>query len=493
MMGNIRLKRVLGQFSLSMVAQIISLFVSVMMVLYTPRKISVEGYGYWQLYLMYTSVVGFFHLGFNDGIYLRKGGEMYEELDKGSIKTQLLMVFGFEYLISVGILLYGMFFVQDTNKSFVVIGMAIYMMIVLPYSLYSYLLQACGKVQWYSFSVMAERLVFFCSLLIIFEGFRIDKFQYLIIADLCSRSISLIILLILCRKIWTAKLQSFTIARKEVFTNIYVGVKLMLSNIASTLIITLGRLMIENKWDIATFGKVSLSISLSNFMVTFLTAISIVLFPILRNLDANNSRKVYHISRTVFVTLTACAMIVYVPMKIILVRWLPQYEQGLRYLAILFPMCLFEARLQLVSVTYLKVYRKENMMLLFNLISVAVSAILCAVAVYAIQNVTWAVVAILIAIMVRSILFDLYAEHIMKLHYPINSVAEVILAAAFALSAWFAGNWGAIGIYAAALLVYILLNIGNIKKVFVYLHQIKTGEDEQNVAPLEESPELQEK
>ena len=47
------------------------------------KLIGVEKYGYWQLYLFYTSYVGFFQLGWNDGIYLRYGGEDYNNLDKG--------------------------------------------------------------------------------------------------------------------------------------------------------------------------------------------------------------------------------------------------------------------------------------------------------------------------------------------------------------------------------------------------------------------------
>ncbi len=473
MAKNSVLKKILSLFSISLVAQIVSLAVSVVMILYTPRHVGVENYGYWQLYLMLASFVGFFHLGFNDGIYLRQGGKTYEELDRSSIKTQMSIVFAFEYLIGFGMLLYGILSKSDANKSFVWIGVAIYLMLVLPYSLFSYILQACGRVQWYSYSVIFERAVFLIALVV---GIRcgLDRFQYLIALDLGSRFLSFAFLLIVCRKIVFAKFAAFRPAMREVFANIGVGIKLMLSNIASSLIIAVGRIMIERAWGIETFGKISLSISLATYLIVFLTALSIVLFPILRTLDRENARKIYHIARTVFMILIAIAMLAYVPMRWVLEKLLPQYADGLQYLAILFPMCLFEARLQLVSVTYLKVYRKENGMLLLNVISLAISAALCSITVFALKSLNWTVIAILVAIAVRSVLFDWYAERVVGVRYTVNGIAEIVLGIVFSATAWYIGGWKSALIYAAVLAGYLCWNIPNVKKVVRNLKELRS-------------------
>jgi len=73
---------ILKNFSYSLASNLISLIISALIVLVIPRIIGVEDYGYWQLYLFYSSYITFLTLGWNDGIYLRYGGEKYDNLDK---------------------------------------------------------------------------------------------------------------------------------------------------------------------------------------------------------------------------------------------------------------------------------------------------------------------------------------------------------------------------------------------------------------------------
>ena len=68
--------------SYTIFSNFVSLIASALVILIIPKLIGVEEYGYWQLYLFYSSYVGFLHFGWNDGIYLRFGGEDYNNLDK---------------------------------------------------------------------------------------------------------------------------------------------------------------------------------------------------------------------------------------------------------------------------------------------------------------------------------------------------------------------------------------------------------------------------
>lgn len=63
-----------------------SFLISALSTLVIPRFIGITEYGYWQLYMFYVSYVGIFHLGWNDGIYLRYGGKQYDSLDKETLK-----------------------------------------------------------------------------------------------------------------------------------------------------------------------------------------------------------------------------------------------------------------------------------------------------------------------------------------------------------------------------------------------------------------------
>ena len=71
----------------------------------------------------------------------------------------------------------------------------------------------------------------------------------------------------------------------------------MLANVASMLIIGVVRFGIEHAWDVETFGKVSLTLSVSNLMMIFINAVGIIIFPILRRTNESKLSEIYTIMR----------------------------------------------------------------------------------------------------------------------------------------------------------------------------------------------------
>jgi O-antigen/teichoic acid export membrane protein len=59
-------------------------------VLIIPRYLSVEGYGYWQLFVLYASYAGILHLGFIDGILARWAGK-----DLAPVSSEIRIAFRF--------------------------------------------------------------------------------------------------------------------------------------------------------------------------------------------------------------------------------------------------------------------------------------------------------------------------------------------------------------------------------------------------------------
>ena len=51
-----------------------------------PKYLSLEGYGYWQLFTLYASYVGILHLGFIDGVLVRWAGKYLVQVG-GEIKS----------------------------------------------------------------------------------------------------------------------------------------------------------------------------------------------------------------------------------------------------------------------------------------------------------------------------------------------------------------------------------------------------------------------
>lgn len=268
-------------FSYTLTSNLVSLIVSTLVILIVPKLIGVEEYGYWQLYLFYSSYVGFMHFGWNDGIYLRYGGEKYKEIDKGLFFSQFCMLVVLQLTISGLLLVSSTFIGFDINKTFVIEMVSICLVIVNIRLMLLYILQATNRIKEYSQITMMDRILY-CTLIIVFLIFGVRQYKLLIVADLIGKLLSLLYAMYCCRDIVFRKLSLFQFSFQETKLNINVGMKLMFSNIASMLIIGVVRFGIERTWTVSTFGVVSLTLSISNLMMLFINAVGIIMFPILR-------------------------------------------------------------------------------------------------------------------------------------------------------------------------------------------------------------------
>src|SRR4051794_13524444 len=105
---NSTFKRFARSFSYIFFANILSIVVSTILILIVPKFIGVEDYGYWQLYIFYSSYISYMSLGLTDGAYLRYGGQDYKSLHKPVFVSQYWFLVGFDLVVNFLIaFLYG--------------------------------------------------------------------------------------------------------------------------------------------------------------------------------------------------------------------------------------------------------------------------------------------------------------------------------------------------------------------------------------------------
>ena len=107
-------------------AQGIALISSFLMTLVVPKVLGVLEYAYWQLFIFYAGYVAIALFGIGDGVYLRLGGKHYEELDKGSLKAELRIVFVMQSAIASVLLAVVLSVDIDGNLRFVLVMLLIY-------------------------------------------------------------------------------------------------------------------------------------------------------------------------------------------------------------------------------------------------------------------------------------------------------------------------------------------------------------------------------
>ena len=94
---------------------------------------------------------------------------------------------------------------------------------------------------------MLDRLVFLAPLLVLI-GFKVSDYHPYVYAYLVSKIIALIYCSWMGRDILCAKSVSFGNSLKDGIRSIIVGVKLMIANIADTLILGVSRFLIDHFW-----------------------------------------------------------------------------------------------------------------------------------------------------------------------------------------------------------------------------------------------------
>ena len=461
--------RLINNMAYAFLAQSISLLLSMVMSLVIPKILGIDEFSYWQLFIFYAGYVGFFHFGLNDGIYLRVGGKRYQELDYSLLGTQFKLSIIIQTVVALIIVLVGWLLVNSSERQMVIICTGIYLVISNATLYLGFIFQAVNRVKFFSISVMVDRIMVLISVIILIAT-GTKTFEPFVVCYVGSKFIALIYCVIKAKEIVFADRAKMGISIKEMWTNISIGIKLMIANIASMLILGIGRAVTDAVWGIEVFGKFSFAISLTGFFLLFISQISIVLFPTLRRLKEQKQREVYETMRNAMGLMLPLIFIFYIPMKEVLGLWLPQYKESLNYLALLLPLCTFDGKMQLLCSTYFKVLRKESLLLTYNCIAFGLSLGLSLVGGYIVGNIYFIVLSLVLSIAVRNIISEMYLAKIFQIEVVGSILQEVLLVIIFWIAAWFLPSAIAFGVI---VLTYALFLLVNRKKISLTLKRIR--------------------
>lgn len=452
-------------------AQGISLLLSILMSLTIPKLLGVEEYSYWQLFLFYSGYTAFFHFGLNDGMYLRLGGKDYKDVNHSLLGTQLKLITIIQILIAVIISIIGLIIVDNKSRQFVIFAICIYLVTYNISGYIGYIFQAVNRTRIYSISVMIDKMIFIIAVIILLL-LKIERFEFFVLLYLFSKLIALGYCIWMGKALLFSKIVKIKEAIKEMWTNMTVGIKLLIANIASSLILGSGRIVIDAIWGIEEFGKFSFSLSLTNFFLLFISQISMVIFPALRQTNKQLQKKVYLMASNVLSLVLPGIFLAYMPMSYLIGLWLPQYKESLQYLALLLPICTFDGKMQMLCNTYLKVLRKEKVLLTINIISMLIAFIMCLFGGYVMYSIYGIVVFMVIAVTIRSIISEIYLSKLMETNIISSLIFEVILATLFMITTWYLNHIVSFFIYSIFYFNYLLINRDKIKKIIIFSRRI---------------------
>lgn len=450
-------RSIASNVAVAFLSQFIAFLASALTSFLVPKILGTVEYGYWQLFVFYASYVGFFALGSIDGLYLIRGGQSRSEIDRSDVVSQYWLSVCYVALISLLIGLVGGLVFFEGKRAEVIAFTSVYAVVTHMASSIGTILQAMNETKAYSRSVMIDRGSFvFLILLPLF--WQIDCFEAYATLYIVAKFACLAYCLYEVRDFRHSKLLPLPEACRSIITSIRVGIKLTFANVASMLVLGVARALIDQAWGIEAFGRVSFSLSLVNFFISFVSQASLVLFPALRQGTDEEKSSFYRIVRDALEVAFPLVYLLYFPISCLVSLWLPQYASSMYYFAILLPLCVFETKMDLCCTTYLKVLRGENILLWVNIATVIGSAVFSLAAIYGLGSIDAVLFGVVACIVGRALWCEWYLNRRLGVSSSALPLEEVILTICFVSLSLRFETLIAVITYALLYAVYIYLN-----------------------------------
>lgn len=450
-MSNVR--RLVRDFFYSAAANAFTLFVAAVVSLILPKITSVEDYGYIELFKLYCNYCTLFHLGIPDGIYVRLSGLPYDKINKNEISFQLWALIGMEAIMAAIFIFLGRNSL-NSDKGIIIASYGIFLLIANIIYFLQNIFMATDRIKDYACMQFVNRGLY-CAFLIcsIFLGIR--SYRLVLYAEFAARMSTLILGIYLAKDIVFKKINISIENIRSYKATFCSGVWLMLASITSMFIMGIMQVAIERQWGIETFGKISLTLNISSLLMIFINAVSVVIFPALKRVDTENMAFYYNRMRNLLMIVLLSLLIFYYPGQNLLSFWLPKYTDSLRYMALLFPICVFECKNNMLSATYLKALDKGKIILFVNIVAVAAVVICAYISINLLESLELSMLSITLLIGGKATLMEGYISKFLSLHLNKDIFLEWGMVVGFMIINWKVNNWMCVVMYMFLLSIYL--------------------------------------
>ena len=316
-----------------------------------PKFISVDSYAVIKTYSLYLFYIGFFHLGYNDGMYLEYGGKDIRSIFSNELGTNFYSILFVQLVFTVMAIIPAIF-----AHSPLLIMLAFAITLTNTVSYMKTLFQAVGEFKLYGRALNYERFLMLLGyVLLIFIAKSDNPYLYILVA-LFASGITLLILF------WmTNKLNSFgkyvAFSKVEIKKNIRTGFPLLMGGLSSNIFTGIDRWFVKILMDSFEFAMYSFAVSMENMINVFLTPITVSMYNYF--CKENKQEKVLRIKNAVliwgFIIIVAAF-----PAKWILENYLTAYVSSSSIVFILFATQVFYVIIKGIYVNIYKAEQKQN-------------------------------------------------------------------------------------------------------------------------------------
>ncbi len=442
------------QIFLSVFAQGISLLAGFVLHLVVPVFLDAYTYASFQSYLLYAQYMTLLHFGLLDGLLLRYANHTYDTLDHRAVRSQYLAILAVDLTLSI-LMTAGAFLLTKGELRERLILLAWTAIAEIAFHYVSFTFQMTGRISLYAVYTVVYR-VLYCISVLISACLTENALLLCLLHILCTAASAVCFGFLYSKKLFFGPCLPPRCLMAELRETLSGGSKLMLASYASLFLLGSGKMVIEQCYDSITFAKTALSFSLSGLALQFLTAASIVLFPTMKKTSPEKLTALYPKLRTTLPVFVLSAWMLYFPTCLILRIWLPKYAESLHFWAILLPMLLYSAKVNLIFNNYLKAFRKEKLLFAINLLSILIAFPIFLWIGKTNRDISLLLLCIVIAVAGRSLVEEIAVLRLLHHRISADLFLELLMSAIFMASTHVLSLGYACAVYGTALFLYLL-------------------------------------
>lgn len=369
-------------------SNIIAFTMSMLTSFLLPIFVSVEQYGYWQLFVMYAGYTGFFMLGFNDGVHLNYASFDYDEklaAKFGSFKRFLFFLTAIESFALVVLLL-----VFSHGRDTIFYIMLLCIANILPQALlglFAYMNQATMRFTEYARGSIFDKVVFMVLMLLMIV-FGVKNALYYIAAYTISRYATIGYHWYSSRLVFTTKRKPLNELKSEIGNNFKKGFPLMIANVLHGSIIVGSRILVQNRYGIEEFSAYSFSLHTYVVAAQFIGAIATVFYPIMKRVDSTLFQKMYNSFDKIATIVSAVLLLSYFAVVIAVKIIYSKYIGILDYLLWVYPLFILSCKANILITNFYKVKNRPSALIVTNSLAIFIHMLFALIAQFVFGTVT---------------------------------------------------------------------------------------------------------
>lgn len=350
------IKNVLGVLASNIITIIAGIFVSFLL----PKMLSIEGYGLYKKFTLYSNYLGICSMGIIDGIVLRYGGNDYDHLEKEKLRSYFSW-----YMIAIGafaliIAVFLPFFVAE-EYCFIVLMLAVYLIAMNITGYFQQISQITQRFREYSLRKILQSLstvLIITPLFISFcQGNDVSYKSYVVLLMVVNYALTLWYVYTY-RDIVFGERKPLKNTWQEIIELCQKGFPLLFANLCSTLILSLDRQFVSILFTTEEYATYAFAYSMLSMVTVATSAISTVIFPMMKRMSISSLKENYSTMLGIVVCIVFAICIGYFPLCIFIEWFLPKYAESLVIFRIILPGIAVTSAITVIMHNYYKVFDK---------------------------------------------------------------------------------------------------------------------------------------